>query len=582
MMLMLAVSAPALAPSIARAQTRNGDITAEAELDRQRCYVGDTVRFTIEVTGSTDAEPPRFVTQPVGAHLEFLGGSPSSKYSMIIIHGRRQETSSERYVFQYRLTPTKAGTITIPSAEIDVDGRTVRSQPVSLTAIEPESVAGFSLELDAPTEPVWAGEPVPITIHWSLAAPIENFRFTAPSLDDSIDVWAQPTQRRGSDTVPITIFNRQTVGRVRQVPRPGDSPRTVLDAELFFTPTEPGTFTIGPLSAHFEYVDARRRLARGVATSPARTIRVRPLPPGAPAAFTGLVGRVRLEAAAENDSVNVGDPIRLELTARVPEPSPEFTPPDLRSLPEFQDFRVSNEGWIVEPGSTPGARQFSLVLRATNADVDAIPAIPLAYFNPESGNYATAATKPIELTVRAVHRVTAADAVGFARTPGPVEHEHLTASGSGIWAPSLTPSTLVYEGFDLRRAITSPAGLALVLIPPGLVLTLISVRGITAKLTSGPATLRARRAAMRRLRAGDPTGALRTAVGVLTGRAPDAVTAADARTAPTSEHARRITAELLARVEAGTHGSTPPAQPLTAREVRDALQQLLAHAEAAR
>jgi hypothetical protein len=188
-----------------------------------------------------------------------------------------------------------------------------------------------------------------------------------------------------------------------------------------------------------------------------------------PASYGGAIGRgFSFEAAADRSVVQRGDPIVLTLTVRgegglenVGLPSLEETlPPHIFSLPRDRP-----------PGElTEGAKIFRVPVRILDESVEEIPALPYSWFDPELGEYQTAYSRPIALSVRPAQLISAEDVVA-ARSeepsaPGPAKRPEAAASPEpGRRAFNLTGANLALEldreklapargSRDLRLAIT--------------------------------------------------------------------------------------------------------------------------------
>ena len=144
---------------------------------------------------------------------------------------------------------------------------------------------------------------------------------------------------------------------------------------------------------------------------------MRPLPPGAPAGFTGAVGRFEIAADVETTTVRVNEPARATVKisgegniGALPDPAwPEFPLWRLIESPSHADTRVSD-------GRITGVRSYDLALAPEAAGKLTIPAIEYAYFDPELERYVQTGTSPIVVSV--------ADAEGSPAAP--------RASGAGV------------------------------------------------------------------------------------------------------------------------------------------------------
>jgi len=237
---------------------------------------------------------------------------------------------------------------------------------------------------------------------------------------------------------PVTISTNMVAGRVRT----GD----------FFNPVQ-------------------TRYSRVSAKSEPAELEVLPLPEtGKPPQFYGLVGQYTISASATPTKVSVGDPITL--TVRIggnPYLKPVQWPP-LEQIPELAaNFRIPTEK--ASPVVENGVKVFTQTIRAGNDRVTQIPAIPLAFFDPQKGQYVVAKTDPIEVEVAPTKVLTNAEMQGTGSAPVNREVEALQ---KGISANYYGPQVLTDQSLSLASAIISPGYLVLWSLPlAGLVVSSI-------------------------------------------------------------------------------------------------------------
>ena len=134
--------------------------------------------------------------------------------------------------------------------------------------------------------------------------------------------------------------------------------------------------------------------------SRAVAMEVRPLPSGAPAAFTGAVGRFDISASADSTEGRVNEPVRLtvnisgegNIEALPNPPSPEFVGWRVIESP------VSSDSHVVA-GQVTGSRTYEIILVPEKSGGLTIPEIRYPYFDPLSEQYVQVATPLIAVTV---------------------------------------------------------------------------------------------------------------------------------------------------------------------------------------
>ncbi len=167
-------------------------------------------------------------------------------------------------------------------------------------------------------------------------------------------------------------------------------------------PLQPGPQTITPGSVDFSSNPVYE--AASVISSQELTINAQPLPPSAPASFSGAVGIFPLITATITDPrLNAGDPLTLRLTLQDGignidqlDPPPLPLPDDWRIYPQpaQADFAVNPLS-----GRIGGTKTFEWSIIPTQTGAIQFPPIPFTYFDPARATYQTVTTTPIDITI---------------------------------------------------------------------------------------------------------------------------------------------------------------------------------------
>ena len=126
-------------------------------------------------------------------------------------------------------------------------------------------------------------------------------------------------------------------------------------------------------------------------------LEVVPLPAaGQPADFSGGVGQFTLEATANPQEVEAGEPVTVTLTVKGTGNFATLSAPVLRNPDGFKIYDAQKKA-----AGESGEEQvvFEQVLIPLSANVDRIGPYELSYFDPETGKYKTARSEVIPLTV---------------------------------------------------------------------------------------------------------------------------------------------------------------------------------------
>ncbi len=512
---------------------RAAGVSARVAVESRDVYVGAPFALQIQVEGVTEVPPPDLSKLP-GFKAEYRGASPNSSTQLSVINGRVSRVVSRSVILQYRLTALREGSLAVPAIELDVQGRAVRTQPITIRARKPGDTADAALTLQVSKKECYVGEA--LTLTWTLFMDERTRRveFFVPLLDQpgfdfpEQDVPLDPSKRDRYRKIALGP-DREVIGLLGSGVHKGKR-YTTLTFELLMIPRTPGVLSLPRTTATCQLLAGyTRRTRRGpfddpffdgfsnprreryrtvVVAAPARELTVRELPiAGRPAGFSGSVGRFQVSTRAQPVVVNVGDPISLRILISGSTHLDAVECPPFDQQPEFsRNFRVSNEA---DPGEIQGnVKVFTRTVRAANPDVKRIPPVELVYFDTTPGRYATARSSPIALTVKATKVVTALDAEGAA--PATPAAKALKAWSRGIAHNYEGPSVLVRQQSGLRTWLHSRLWRALLIAPP--LLWCVLFIGLTAyrRRYADPAALAAKRAGPRclsRLKRLDPASA---------------------------------------------------------------------------
>jgi hypothetical protein len=495
------------------------ELSARAAVERTEVFVGESFVFQIQVEGHDAPQEPD-VSAMKDFSVQSLGGQQNSSSSVTIVNGQVTRNVRRGYVFSYRLTPTKAGTFTIPSIKVTAGGQTVDTEPLRVRAVPPAESEDFKLRMELSSTKCYAGQPVTLNVTWYIGKDVEGFQFNFPILDDErfavadVDTPIDPGEKN--------LYLRIPLGSGEVIGKKG---RDVLDGTEYITvrfrkvliPKKSGTLTIpnGTVTCNAVMGYQQRQRSRNpffddffndgffgrrkeavvrkiVVPSNEPVLTVLDLPKiGRPANFTGLIGTYSMEASAAPTEVSVGDPITLTVRVTGPDYLEDVDLPPLDQHPTLaSDFKIPAE---MAPGKVSGGvKTFTQTLRAKHPGVKAIPPIELSYFDAETGKFAIARTEPIPLNVSSTRIVTAKDAEGRV-IPGQTKTE-LESWAEGIAYNYEGPSALRNQAHGPAMWIRSPLWIALIGFPPLVYVVLCATVVIIQRRNADPAAQQARRA----------------------------------------------------------------------------------------
>lgn len=478
-----AVLVAGLGAGVAAAQE---PLTARAAVGANSVFVGEPIRFQIQVSGSESPERPD-LSEIKDFAVQFTNGGQNSRTSMTVINGKVSQNVQLGYIFNYELRATREGRLTIPAITVKAGGQTARTQPLAVVAQRPSETENFKLRLSFSKERAFVGEQLVMEVIFYFRANVSEPRLTIPLLEnDAFEVYDLESD---DDQQLVVLDGKQfNTMRVRKVIVPKRTGRFPGEPATLSFKGQDGT-EIGE-----DFFGRRVRQARYksfvIPSNPAE-LTVDPLPAeGRPANFGGHVGEYTLSVRASPTEVNVGDPITLNISVTGP---PLLEPVELPALAGQEtltrDFKVPAE---IEDGTVDGNfKVFTQTVRALREDVTAVPPIELAYFDTGTRSYKVARSAPVPITVRPTRILTAGDVEGAA--PLGTAKREVESWTQGI-AHNYTGAGLLATQALGFSGLRSPGRLALLAGPPlAYVLLLVAVSAVRRR-NADPDAARARRA----------------------------------------------------------------------------------------
>jgi len=412
-----------------------------------------------------DEEPTPAVTlgkSPDGLRIAFLNVSPSVSSSITIINGRRTESRTVVFRFNYRVTGVRAGDFLVPAITVKQGGKSARTNPLTLAVRKIDEDPNMRIELLLPDAPVYPGQRVKVKVRWWYAGDFSdvNQLIIYSPLFDKFEFQDQPV-RRGDSALPLTGAKGKTQVKAVVSKQTLDGKQyTVATAERTLLAEKVGEHQFDPIVVNVSKVvrwkrdffgdrvaaAVRRIQARG---KPAK-LTVKPLPlKDRPESFAGAIGSgFSIQARASNTVVKLGDPITLTLTLRGDGRLQNAGLPPL-----FADGKGLDPKQFATPAdSIPGemtkdGKEFKVSVRVIGPTVSQVPPIAYSWFDPELGEYKTTMSTPIAMQVGKARIVGTQDVVS-ARPNIP--------DNSGKPSP-VEPAVKAPGGFD-----TSGADLAII------------------------------------------------------------------------------------------------------------------------
>lgn len=492
-----------LLPLTAAAQ----DVKVQASVDATTIGAQETVTYRLDVQGASfgDVDTPE---PPPTEGLTILQAIPSTQRNVQFFNGRMQQSIA--FTWTYR--PVREGAARFLPMDVTVKGETYRTEPITLSVVSraqrPRQQSRrarrpFQSPFDAGTD-----DEAPRAIEerdlFIRALPSKQTAYKGEQVTIEYQLFfregIQLRQSRLADSGDADGFWRE---ELEVETRP--IARTVIENGLRYSmitlkrvavfPARTGTLTIEPLriqteayvpfgsSDPFERFFSLRNQYQPVELASAPVIiDAQPLPEGAPDSFTGAVGTFSMQARLNDATVEVGEPVELELTLSGTGNLATLDPPPLETPGIFERYDPQVTIGITRSGQTVrGTKTVDYLLVPRSNGTFELPPIAFSYFSPRSETYETLTAPARVVTVTGT--AMAPLAAGTTAEGLPVDDVASLMTGTVAWRTT--------GGAPLHSQAWPYAALALPLL--GL-LGLVGYLRYTERLAGDPAYARRRRA----------------------------------------------------------------------------------------
>ena len=379
--------------------------------------------FRIEFNANT-TKPDKF-TPPKFSGITVLAG-PSQSQSMSIVNGKR----SDSYSFIYVISIDSVGKYTIPSAEIEVDGKKYKTKEFKIEAIvekgnsqqsnqqgqnrantQERNSSGSTiatddvlLRLEPSKTTVYRGEPVVVSIKLYTRISLSDIRdFNLPAFNG---FWTQRIDNNGGNI----SFNRETYN--------GKIYNSAVLAEYLLYPQSAGNIRIDQCDLNVliqKAVEGRRSnsmfdifdtpmyetIRRHLVTKPV-TIVVKELPAGAPEGFNGAVGQFSIKANIDPKNMAANSAGTYTMTLSGKGNMSMIQAPEL-NLPQTFDLYNVKVSDNLQNGAngTSGTKRFEYPFIPRAEGDYTIEPLKFVYFDTGRNKYVTLTTESFNMTITA-------------------------------------------------------------------------------------------------------------------------------------------------------------------------------------
>ena len=357
-------------------------------------------------------------------------GGPSQSYSSStsIVNGKVSSTTS--YTYTYTLQATKEGTFTVPAVTFVVDGKQVKSNPVTIkvvaaSAADPDPTGVSRQQSRTQTTQAFDKKDVFVKAYASKTNPYQGEQvivthklYVGTSVNGGFRVEKvdMPTQS-GFWSYTLGDPNADAPHSVETINGKKYNVYEVRRTALF--PQKSGTLTVSPMKIDFlgrviyqmrsndfwdDFCGGGSQRSQDYnlnLTSNSITLNVRSLPEnGRSDHFSGVVGSFKMDSRLTRNELKTNDAANLIVTIEGTGNLQHIEAPNINFPPDFDVTEPKITDNINTRGnSVTGSRSFEYILIPRSAGDFTLPPAEFVYFDNASGQYKTLQTDEYQLKV---------------------------------------------------------------------------------------------------------------------------------------------------------------------------------------
>ncbi len=373
-----------------------------------------SVSWTIN-TGDGDFTAPSF-----DGFYKVMGPQTSYSSSTQIINGK--VTRETTYSYVYYLQALKEGNYIIPPAVVTIRNRTYRSDSLRISVTgDASGMQGVQTDSDDTRQEndirpdggdiflnilldrreVFQGDHIIATVKLYTSVDISGIsEIRFPSFNGFV--------KTDLETPQLTSLKRETINGVTY--------GTGIIQQFLLYPQVSGDIDIDPVRISVltrqktgrsdpffgDFFSTYTTVPRAVESKPVK-VRVNPLPSPKPDDFSGIVGKMEINALLDKDSVNVNDAVNLKILLSGRGNLRLARLPDLRLSPDIEVYDPKITDQLTNSvNGTSGQKSFEFLLIPRHNGDFRIPPLTMSYFNPSNRQYERLSTGELSFHARKV------------------------------------------------------------------------------------------------------------------------------------------------------------------------------------
>jgi hypothetical protein len=331
--------------------------------------------FTFETSSATDA---KIDFEPSG--FEVLGKTNQGLSTRTIYQNGKIQVSRQMAITYEALAP-RSGRVQMKNLVVTVDGETHRKDVIDLQVLEaPVEPRNVFVRAEVSKTQAYVGEGLLVRYYIYTRTNIQSFDIKKFSkLDGFMKRFLQESNDVQRVVVDGEAYRRSVIYTARVYPERA--------GKLVIDPMEiSADYSLDPFAGLFGSGRGRDTKTRLFSSSPIE-VDVKPLPPGKPDSFIGLVGRHQIDLKAEGSQLLVNEPLEVRLSVSGPGNLESLEAPLLWQVPQLEKF--DSKADLSLSGLENAIKTFDYTFLAkAPGKVDAAP-LELSYFDPVTQRYET-------------------------------------------------------------------------------------------------------------------------------------------------------------------------------------------------
>ncbi len=427
-----------------------------AGLSNDQAHVGEAVQLMVTVRGARGADVPQSLSVN-GLRINLAGRS--TQFEM------RNFKMSSTLTYTYVVVPQFEGEFTIPPFDVQIEGKTFRTQEMKLAVsggVQVPQMPGlpqnggsfpsgpppadadegepFFAEIVLSKKKVFVGEVVPVELRFYFNSRFGGQTDETPQFGgEGFTVQKFSNSVRREQVVNGTNYVVFSFQSAIMAVKSGtlEIPEATLNARLQMPGRAPQGFD--DFFNNFPIPQGMFTETRDVAlkTDPVK-LEVLPLPKdGRPEDFSGAVGKFDMEVTASPRKVSGGEPVTLRVTVSGQGNFEGMGAPVLTGDEGWRTYPPSDKFQSADSIGFTGEKTFEFPIIARE-DQTKTPGVGFSYFDPSSEKYVQLTKEPLEVVAKAGGGGAPATATG---TPEPQADKPASSA-----APAATPDVTLMAG----------------------------------------------------------------------------------------------------------------------------------------